>query len=73
MLSHRLHPKPACLADGLIVNAFFSSKFSFPWESVTFSQHNKTLIDIIDPFYLGFSLTAIQVQDIIVEAVKIDP
>lgn len=52
---------------------FFPSKFSFPWESLTFSQHNKTLIDIIDPFYLGFSLTAIQVQDIIVEAVKIDP
>lgn len=40
---------------------------------MTFSQHNKTLIDIIDPFFLGFSPTAIQVQNTIVKAMKIDP
>lgn len=40
---------------------------------MTFSKHNKKLIDTIDPFFLGFSLTAIQVQDTIVKAMKIDP
>lgn len=51
----------------------FPANFHFPGNLWYLSQHHKKLMDIIDPFVLAFSLTAVRVQNTIVKAMKIDP